>query len=79
LCSWLEKLVDEIYPWSNQPPYETHFGSVGGYTERALSIFNAFEIYEGAPYSNLDITHGVGADVKEQYNEKSFFLFIYGK
>jgi hypothetical protein len=72
LCSWLEKLVDEIYPWSNQPPYETHFGSVGGYTERALSIFNAFEIYEGVPYSNLDITHGVGADVKEQYNQTSF-------
>ncbi len=28
LCSWLEVLVDEIYPWSN----ETHFGSIGGYT-----------------------------------------------
>ena len=36
-----KKLVDEIYPWSNQPPYETHFGSIGGYTERALAIFNA--------------------------------------
>ena len=72
LCGWLEKLVDEIYPWSNQPPYETHFGSIGGYTERALSIFNAFEIYEGAPYSNLDIIHGVDAEEKLQYNHKSF-------
>jgi FkbM family methyltransferase len=72
LCGWLEKLVDEIYPWSNQPPYETHFGSIGGYTERALSIFNAFEIYEGTSYSNLNIQHGVGVEEKEQYNHKSF-------
>ena len=72
LCGWLEKLADEIYPWSNEPPYETHFGSIGGYTERALSIFNAFEIYEGTPYSNLNIQHGIGAEVKEQYNHKSF-------
>jgi hypothetical protein len=72
LCTWLEKFVEEIYPWSNQPPYEIHFGSIGGYTERALSIFNAFEIFEGIPYSNLDISHGIGADVKEQYNQRSF-------
>jgi len=72
LCEWLKKLVDEIYPWSNQPPYQTHFGSIGGYTERALSIFNAFEIHEGTPYSNLNIQHGVGSEVKEQYNHKSF-------
>ena len=72
LCGWFEKLIDEIYPWSNQPPYETHFGSIGGYTERALSIFNAFEIYEGTPYSSLNIQHGVGAQEKEQYNHNSF-------
>ena len=72
LCSWLEILVEEIYPWSNQPPYETHFGSIGGYTERALSIFNAFEIFEGVHYSNLNIIHGIGAHIKEQYNQKSF-------
>ena len=72
LCGWLEQLVDEIYPWSNQPPYETHFGSIGGYTERALSIFNAFEIFEGMPYSNLNIQHGIGAEVKEQYSNESF-------
>jgi len=73
LCGWLEKLVDEIYPWSNKPPYETHFGSIGGYTERALSIFNAFEIYEGTAYSKLNIKHPIGEEkIKEQYNKKSF-------
>lgn len=75
LCSWLEKLVDEIYPWCNQPPYETHFGSIGGYTERAISIFNAYEIYEGVSYSNLDIVHGIDSCEKEQYNKKSFLNY----
>jgi hypothetical protein len=72
LCKWLEVLVDEIYPWSNQPPYETHFGSIGGYTERALAIFNAFEIYEGSKYYNLNIEHCNGDIEKEQYNKNSF-------
>jgi hypothetical protein len=72
LCSWLEILVEEIYPWSNEPPYETHFGSIGGYTERAISIFNAFEIVEGISYINLDLQHGIGAMEKEQYNHNSF-------
>lgn len=72
LCNWLEKLVYEIYPWSNQQPYEMHFGSIGGYTERALSIFNSFEIYEGISYKNLNINSNVGYGIKEQYNKKSF-------
>ena len=72
LCLWLELLVKDIYPWSNLPPYETHFGSIGGYTERAISIFNAFEIYEGVTYKNLNIYHGEGAFEKEQYNKRSF-------
>ena len=72
VCGWLEVLVNEIYPWSNQAPYETHFGSIGGYTERAISIFNAFEIYEGALYANMNIEHGPGAFEKEQYDKKSF-------
>jgi hypothetical protein len=72
LCAWLEVLVEDIYPWSNLPPYETHFGSIGGYTERALSIFNAFQIFEGVGYTNLPIQHGIGACEKEQYNQKSF-------
>jgi hypothetical protein len=71
LCKWLELLVNEIYPWSNEPPYETHFGSIGGYTERAIAIFNAFEIYEGVPYNNLNIEH-LDLLEKEQYNKNSF-------
>jgi hypothetical protein len=72
LCKWLEVLVEEIYPWSNETPYETHFGSIGGYTERALSIFNAFQIYEGTKYKNLNINHIDTFIFKEQYNKKSF-------
>ena len=72
LCGWLEKLVEEIYPWSNQLPYESHFGSIGGYTERALAIFNAFEIYDGVPYYKLNIKHLNNVGQKEQYNIKSF-------
>lgn len=72
LCSWLEVFVNEIYHWSNEPPYETHFGSIGGYCERAISLFNAFEIYEGVEYHNLNIEHNVGAVEKEHYNKASF-------
>jgi len=72
LCGWLEVLVEEIYPWSNEPPYETHFGSIGGYTERALSIFNAFEIYQGVQYRNLNIQPIYDNLPREQYNTKSF-------
>jgi hypothetical protein len=80
LCSWLEILVEEIYPWCSQPPYETHFGSIGGYTERALSIFNAFEIYEGMnyikdkgiKYYGLNITHESRSTEKVQYNTTSW-------
>jgi hypothetical protein len=74
LCRWLEVLVEEIYPWSNEEPYQTHFGSIGGYTERALSIFNAFEIYEGNKYENLYIEHNHTAEViREQYNINFYF------
>jgi hypothetical protein len=73
LCSWLEILVEEIYPWSNVPPYQTHFGTIGGYTERALSIFNAFQIYEGCKYNFLNIKHDrIDYGCDNQYNEKLF-------
>ena len=73
LCAWLEILVEEIYPWSNVPPYQTHFGSIGGYTERGLAIFNAFQIYEGCNYEILTIKHQPVYDSSDyQYNEKLF-------
>ena len=71
LCSWLEILVKEIYPWSNREPYQTHFGSIGGYTERALSIFNAYEIFEGIKYNNLSIDNHINS-ISEQYNTDMF-------
>jgi len=39
LAGWLSVLVYEIYPWANRPPYETHWGHLGGLTERAEAIF----------------------------------------
>lgn len=73
LCAWLEILVEEIYPWSNVPPYQTHFGSIGGYTERGLAIFNAFQIYEGCNYDFLTIKHErIDYGNENQYNEKLF-------
>lgn len=75
LCTWLEVLVQEIYPWCNRPPYEEHFGSVGGYTERAIGLFNAIQILLGVQYVNLNITHGVGYVEKEQYNKNSFLNY----
>jgi hypothetical protein len=72
LCGWLELLVEEIYPWCNEPPYYTQFGSIGGYTERAISLFNAFEIFEGIEYRNLNIGNIPNNIEKEQYNASSF-------
>ena len=55
LCKWLEVLCDEIYPWSIKTPWETHWGAIGGYTERAISIFNAFEIKNGIRWQTWDL------------------------
>jgi len=72
LCKWLEVLVKDIYPSKNQPPYETHFGSIGGYTERAMSIFNAFEIYEGQKYDVLNIKMYAKDLPRLQYDTKCY-------
>ena len=56
LCEWLLVLVNEIYPWSVEPPYETHWGVIGGFTERAISIFNAIEMLEGKKNEPLQIS-----------------------
>jgi hypothetical protein len=72
LCSWLEKLVDDIYPWVTQPPYETHWGSIGGYTERAISLFIAIEIKEGKKYQQLQLKHESFDNNKLQYQRKTF-------
>jgi hypothetical protein len=46
LAGWLEVLCGELYPWANQPPYFTHWGVMGGWTERAESLFIAIRCSE---------------------------------
>lgn len=76
LCSWLTVLVDEVYPWSIEPPYETHWGVMGGYTERAIAIFNAIEIIEqDCKFGLFDVLHTEMCN-KMQYDKK-FFLNYY--
>ena len=76
LCSWLTVLVDEVYPWSIEPPYETHWGVMGGYTERAIAIFNAIEIIErDCKFGLFDVLHTEMCN-KIQYDKK-FFLNYY--
>ena len=58
LARWLAKLCSEVYPWATQPPYETHWGSLSGYTERAESLFVAARIHEGRlTLANLHLDH----------------------
>ena len=55
LCGWLEVLCDEIYPWSIQLPWETHWGVMGGFTERAMAIFNSIEFLNGIKWKSLSL------------------------
>ena len=48
LASWLKAFVDEVTPWANKAPYETHWGVLGGYTERAEALFIALQVKSGA-------------------------------
>jgi hypothetical protein len=48
LTSWLKAFVDEVTPWANKAPYETHWGVLGGYTERAEALFIALQVKSGA-------------------------------
>ena len=41
LAQWLNALAVQVEPWANEAPYETHWGVLGGYTERAESLFMA--------------------------------------
>ena len=47
LAGWLKQLCDEIYPWANQAPHETHWGVLGGFTERAEALFMALREHSG--------------------------------
>ena len=47
MSGWLTKLTDEVAPWANIEPYETHWGVLGGYTERAEGLFMALRVLSG--------------------------------
>ncbi|HEY8750136.1 MAG TPA: hypothetical protein VIM11_19280 [Tepidisphaeraceae bacterium] len=58
LAAWLHRLCEEVFPWATQPPYETHWGALSGYTERAESLFIAARLAEGAiDLENLPLEH----------------------
>lgn len=48
LSGWLYKFIEEVSSWANKPPYETHWGVLGGYTERAEALFIALQAKSGA-------------------------------
>ncbi len=74
LCSWMEKLVDEIYLSRDMPSRNyTQFGTIGGYTERAICIFNAIELKNGMKLGHLHIRDNqISGIVKQQYIPESF-------
>lgn len=58
LSNWLIKLMDDLYPWGNQAPYGTHWGYLGGWIERAESLFIATRIHENELiFNHLPIDH----------------------
>jgi hypothetical protein len=57
LARWLTVLCDEVYPWACELPYETHWGTLGGYTERAESLFVAARMHEGQTLRPLPVFH----------------------
>lgn len=44
LMSWIEVLVEDIYPWANLPPWPTHHPHLGGVLERTYGLFFALEL-----------------------------------
>jgi hypothetical protein len=47
LASWLIVLCQELYPAAIQPPRPSHWGILGGWVERAESLFIAARLQEG--------------------------------
>jgi hypothetical protein len=65
LAGWLESLCAEVYPWANQPPHETHWGVLGGYTERAEALFIAARLHEGRfGLQHLPVEHDASIPVQ---------------
>ena len=73
LTGWLEVLVGEVTPWANRAPYKTHWGFLGGLTERAESIFYALQKHLRCTAWKLVHSNKVVSAmriVKEQYGSK---------
>ena len=76
LAAWLTVLCRELYPWANQPPHQTHWGVMGGWTERAESLFIAARLEEGRiRFEPLPLHHDESivkklAITKEQYGSR---------
>jgi hypothetical protein len=47
LAAWLSVLCQELYPAMIQPPRPSHWGILGGWVERAESLFIAGRLQEG--------------------------------
>lgn len=58
LASWLKILCEELYPTHCMAPYDTHWGSLSGKTERAEALFIAARMEEGKiSFKNLPLHH----------------------
>ena len=56
LCGWLEVLCDEIWVLKyNGCESQTHWGVIGGFTERAMAIFNSIEFLNGIKWKALSL------------------------
>lgn len=61
MAAWLCILCEEVYPWANQPPYQTHWGVLGGYTDLAESLFVAARLAEEKiTFQELPLEHDEG-------------------
>ena len=57
MSKWLKQLCSDMFPWANLPPYETHWGTLSGFTERAESVFIAAKLHEGKKFHELPLNH----------------------
>lgn len=55
LCDWLQDLAIDVYALCIQQQEPMVFGDVAVYMERAIGIFNAIKIYEGAKYVTMSV------------------------
>ncbi|HVX85919.1 MAG TPA: hypothetical protein VH253_14145 [Phycisphaerae bacterium] len=73
LAAWLDTFCRDVYPWAAEPPYETHWGSLSGYSERAESLFIAARIAEGRlRVAHLPVEHDPDIPKKLQVSKDHY-------